>query len=413
VIPADTPTPVQEAIPEAGKSTSVSCQRLTIVEAIGLVPDNLRTHASGFEDPRFNWKAITDGNYTVHYYGDIELAAAVISGTREGSDRLKFFVATFTRSPVDIFLYENSADLTKVLPATYPRLDGIDYLGAALVDERVLLVSGGVTLDVASTTVYELTELIVRETSGSTIPNWLVDGLAAYTSCHGDEYPAALRYGIFTKRIMPLGYKPDSADGRLIQVGQSLSVVEFLISNYGEDRMARLLEAIKARGDIDLALEQAYGLSQSDLDHKWRLSVGLDPLPVTPATDKPTPRPTYTSPPTPRPASMDRPEKDESLSGTIWQLRNYGTSLEDVILELHTDGRVNKSNLDYQSWEQYGDTFYYYINDKFATYVGAVSEDRDYISGTASNDARNSWTWEAFRISNSSNPTPRHTPTTS
>ena len=102
---------------------------------------------------------------------------------------------------------------------------------------------------------------------------------------------------------MPLGDQSDDAQVFLIQIGQSLSVVEFLISNYGEERMPHLLEAIKERGEIDLALEQVYGFSQSDLDREWRLSVLLDPLPATPATDKPVPPTERPVPPNPGPPS--------------------------------------------------------------------------------------------------------------
>ena len=97
-----------------------------------------------------------------------------------------------------------------------------------------------------------------------------------------DDYEAALRYGIFTRRIRPLWFQ-GSFSGRpediIIAYGQARSVVFFLINTYGQDRMAALFPVLQRTLSIDQALMEVYGMDQYGVDSAWRESLGLDPLP--------------------------------------------------------------------------------------------------------------------------------------
>ena len=128
--------------------------------------------------------------------------------------------------------------------------------------------------------------LLVGEAAGSAIgqvPSWLNEGLAEYGNIDPtDDYNAALRYGIFTRRIKPLWYLSSfggTPEDIIIAYGQGRSVVQYMIDTYGETRMAALFPVLQRTLDIDLALLEVYGMDQFGLDTAWREALGLEPLP--------------------------------------------------------------------------------------------------------------------------------------
>ena len=52
-----------------------------------------------------------------------------------------------------------------------------------------------------------------------------------------------------------------------------------MVLEYGEGKMAELMQAITRTLDIDSALMQVYGLDQHGIDSAWRQELGLQPLP--------------------------------------------------------------------------------------------------------------------------------------
>ena len=93
---------------------------------------------------------------------------------------------------------------------------------------------------------------------------------------------AALRYGIYTRRIRPLWYLrtfSGEPEDILIAYGQGKSVVSYMVSRWGEDKISRLFEVLRDTNDIDAALLTVYGVDQYGLDTAWRQALGMEPLP--------------------------------------------------------------------------------------------------------------------------------------
>ena len=65
----------------------------------------------------------------------------------------------------------------------------------------------------------------------------------------------------------PFSAKPEEA---YISYAQSQSLVEFLIQDYGKDRIFRLLTLLKEGNTCDEALSEVYGFDQDGLDELWR-----------------------------------------------------------------------------------------------------------------------------------------------
>ena len=241
-----------------------------------------------YEDNRFHWLSLNDGLITVYYYSEYveERARIILEAAKETMDRMVGVLGIAPTDPLRIVTYNNYRHMVMALPFRSATVSqDLQAQGMAFSDERVLLIHG-FDPTVTGTTSHEFTHLLVSEASGgsySAVPAWLNEGLAEYGNIdQTDEYDAALRYGIYTRRIKPLWYQQTFSgepEDIIIAYGQGKSVVNFMVDRWGEDRISEIFVALRQTGDIDAALLQVYGLDQYGMDSAWRQSLGLEALP--------------------------------------------------------------------------------------------------------------------------------------
>ena len=241
-----------------------------------------------YEDNRFEWLTVVEGLITVYYYGEyVEARAHIVLEAAQANLKKMLPVLGITPTePLRIVSYNNYRHMVAALPFRSQAVsEGLQTQGMAFSNERVLLVHG-FDPTVTGTVSHEFTHLLVGEAAGaaiSQVPSWLNEGLAEYGNIDPtDDYDAALRYGIFTRRIKPLWYLSSfggTPEDIIIAYGQGRSVVQYMIDTYGEDRMAALFPVLQRTLDIDEALLEVYGIDQFGLDTAWRIALGLEPLP--------------------------------------------------------------------------------------------------------------------------------------
>ncbi len=241
-----------------------------------------------YTDSRFQWLTISDDLITVYYYSEYveERANTILDAARETMDNMVKVLGIAPKEPLRIVTYNNYRHMSAALPFRSAAVNqDLVAQGMAFSNERVLLIHG-FDPTVTGTVSHEFTHLLVAEAAGGTasaIPTWLNEGLAEYGNIdQTDDYDAALRYGIYTRRIRPLWYLRSftgEPEDILIAYGQGKSVVEFMVQRWGEDRISQLFDVVRQTQDIDAALLQVYGVDQYGMDTEWRLSLGLEPLP--------------------------------------------------------------------------------------------------------------------------------------
>ena len=239
-------------------------------------------------DNRFQWRTVSDDLITVYYYSEYveERARKILEAARVTMDNMVKVLGIAPTEPLRIVTYNNYRHMSTALPFRSQAVtEELQAQGMAFADERVLLIHG-FDSTVTGTVSHEFTHLLVAEAAGGTasaIPSWLNEGLAEYGNIdQTDDYDAALRYGIYTRRIRPLWYLSSftgEPEDILIAYGQGKSVVSFMIARWGEGRVSRLFEVVRNTNDIDSALLQVYGVDQYGLDTAWRQSIGLESLP--------------------------------------------------------------------------------------------------------------------------------------
>ena len=239
-------------------------------------------------DNRFEWLTVSDELITVYYYGEYveERARIILDAARQTMDNMVQVLGIAPTDPLRIVAYNNYRHMSMALPFRSQAVsEELRAQGMAFTDERVLLVHG-FDPTVTGTVSHEFTHLLVAEAAGGTsaaVPSWLNEGLAEYGNIdQTDDYDAALRYGIYTRRIRPLWYLRSFSgepEDILIAYGQGKSAVNFMVRRWGEGRISELFAALRQTNDIDAALMRVYGVDQHGMDSAWRVSLGLEPLP--------------------------------------------------------------------------------------------------------------------------------------
>lgn len=287
----------------------------------------LRTEEEVFVylDNRFEWLTVSDGLITVYYNNSLveERARHVLETASATLERMGPVLGVNPEHPLHIVTYHDYRDMVGALPfRSQATREQLLTAGMAFDEERVLMVySGGP--GVTGTTAHEFTHLLVGDALGwayPQVPDWLNEGLAEYGDFTGDDdYNDFLIPAIRSGEVRPLWHQGSfSGTPReiLIAYGQGKSVVEYLVANFGEAKMAELMQAIARTLDIDQALEQVYNLDQYELDSAWRRSLGLEPLPR-PQEIRPTPQPQPTATAVPAPTATPPETVSETAPATV------------------------------------------------------------------------------------------------
>ena len=239
-------------------------------------------------DNRFHWLTVSDDLITVYYYSEYveNRANDILEAAQQTMENMVKVLGIAPTEPLRIVTYNNYRHMAQALPFRSQAVrEELQAQGMAFANERVLLIHG-FDPTVTGTVSHEFVHILVAEAAGGTasaIPSWLNEGLAEYGNIdQTDDYDAALRYGIYTRRIRPLWYLrtfTGEPEDILIAYGQGKSVVNFMVDRWGEGRISRLFEVVRRTNDIDSALLEVYGVDQHGMDTAWRQSIGLDPLP--------------------------------------------------------------------------------------------------------------------------------------
>ena len=262
-------------------------------------------------DTRFEWFTVSEGIITVYYNNPLVESRAqhVLETAMTSLQVMGPVLGIDPEQPLHIVTYHNYRDMIDALPfRSQATREQLITQGMAFDEERVLMVHSG-DRSVTSTTAHEFTHLLVGDAVGraySQVPAWLNEGLAEYGGRQGsgnEIVSNTLMRAIQSGKLRPLWHQgtfSGTPDDIVIGYAHGESVVTFLILNYGEAKMAELMQAITRTLDMDKALQQVYGMDQYELDSAWRQALGLEPLPR-PQETTPTPRPTLTSRTTPEP----------------------------------------------------------------------------------------------------------------
>ena len=250
----------------------------TITDADGA---RLETPPAGvhFEDDRYRWRNLTEGNITIFWYqGDDTFARELMDSCQEGLARLTEQFGAYPGRPISIYIYASSAELrgAMIFPQEWTG-------GTAFIEFGIIAI--GISPDSLDwgkdALVHELTHLVVHQLVFSpygSLPLWLDEGLAMYNEGELDPdlnyyLEKAISEGsLLSVRSLCSPFSSD-LDKAYLSYAESYSLVEYLLDSYGGEKMLHLLTLFKRGSTYDEALTGAYGFTISELDARWRESL--------------------------------------------------------------------------------------------------------------------------------------------
>jgi Peptidase MA superfamily len=249
-------------------------------------------------DDIHNWQTITSGQLRLHWYGkDKAFAQEMLNAGMEGLNRNAKQAGLKTDAPINLYVYPNYADLQDAI------LYESSWVGGeAFPDENIVIMgtSGSDSNWDKNTVIHELTHVLVGHLTFSClsyVPQWLNEGLAVYSEGPLDpQFQGPLDQSIHADKLLTIrsisGAFSEVSSKADLSYAESFSIVNFLISTYGQDKMTALLVALRDGATTDEALTQTYGFNIDGLETQWRTAIGAPPE-TTSAQPTAQPTPTY------------------------------------------------------------------------------------------------------------------------
>jgi hypothetical protein len=227
------------------------------------------------DDGRYQWKNRNEGQITLFWYtGDDAFAATLMDDAQQSLVRLTDYYGIIVDRPVRIYVYANLNDLRGALIFPTGWEGGVEYPTYGV---TVVSIATDELEWAARVMPHELTHLVVQQVifnPYNSLPVWLNEGLAMYMEGTLDPYYAAIfesaaaADGLISVRSMA---SPFSAfgDEALLAYIESYKLVEYLVDNYGRDKMLELLETFRQGSGYDEALLKVYGFDMDGLNALW------------------------------------------------------------------------------------------------------------------------------------------------
>ncbi len=233
-----------------------------------------------FDDTKHNWKSITQGPVTLYWYeGNDNFADALMQAAQDGLAKIENDIGLYTDGTVRIYIYGSQSDLLSSQLFAPDWQGGVTFQGFDVIAIGVspIQISFGL-----GATPHELTHWAIghyiHNPYGAGLPLWLEEGLATYVQNQDDG--TWLAKAIAENKLISIRTisSPFSAvaEQAYISYAESYSIINFLLDEYGKEKMAELLSVFRDGATYDAALLQVYGFDQDGLDRLWRQSIGAE-----------------------------------------------------------------------------------------------------------------------------------------
>ena len=229
-----------------------------------------------FDDSRYQWRSLTEGKLTLLWHeGDEPFARELMSTAQETLLRLAEDTGAQLRRPSRIYIYPSARELQGAMIFPQEWTGGVAFTGYGTIAIGI----GADNLAWGKKAMaHELTHLVIDQMTlnpYNDIPIWLDEGLAMRSE--GLIEPQFTSYllkaltegGLFSVRSLSSPFSADT-EKALLSYAQSHSLVEFLISSYGQEKMLELLETFEEGSTYDGAFEKVYGFDMDELDILWQ-----------------------------------------------------------------------------------------------------------------------------------------------
>ena len=251
---------------------------VTAKDADGAVMETLPQNLD-IKDERYGWKTLKEGMISLYWYnGNNSFAQELMGAAQTALGRLAENTGAALKNPVSLFIYANSSDLRNAL------IFSQDWTGGVAFSEFGIIAIGISTaqLDWGKRAIsHELTHLVVYQATQNPYngtPSWLDEGLAMFSE--GDleyQFSSALEDAENSGTLISVQSlsSPFSAyaNQAVLAYAESYGIVNYLIDEYGREKMFELLNIYREGAGYDEALKTVYGFNMQSLNTQWQAAL--------------------------------------------------------------------------------------------------------------------------------------------
>ncbi|MCG8347845.1 MAG: hypothetical protein MI924_08715 [Chloroflexales bacterium] len=230
-----------------------------------------------YHDQRFTWQEQTARSVTVFWYqGGADFGDTLMQTAIRTIDRLQDEIGADVKDPIKIYIYASNRDMRPALQS-----NEVEWVGGQAWPDLGLIVGAiesGNTDEIQRLIPHELSHQVLHQAVDNPyggLPVWFDEGLAVYNQEIADPgFTELLDAAASEGRLIPLealssGF-PADPDQAALSYAQSHSIVDYIITTYGETALRELTVAFSQATPVEQALSETLGIGVDDLDAAWR-----------------------------------------------------------------------------------------------------------------------------------------------
>lgn len=255
-----------------------------LVDSAGTILD---TPSKPFKvvDTRRTWRELKNDRVAIYWYdGDETFGQGVFDKANQTLDSIENDIGAKVDRQIQIWMYGNHEDFISALPPGQPEWIG----GQSFNDFNVVLVlASGTGLDYATRgALHEMTHQVIAEAMRGpyqqAFPHWMDEGLAVYHQFippHLDDFlqppfQLAIKEDTLFHLVTLDSNFPADPNEADVAYAESYGVVEYMIHQYGADKMKQIFGLFKQGASSDEAFQQVINVDTDGLENLWRKSIG-------------------------------------------------------------------------------------------------------------------------------------------
>ncbi len=230
----------------------------------------------GFDDNRYSWHSLTEGNVTLYWYEASESFAQDLMVTaQQALIQLDKDTGAHLEKSVKVYIYADAQDLMGAM--IYPR----EWTGGVAFTRYGIIAIGIAPNNLQwgeGAIAHELAHLVIHQMTFNPyggLPTWLDEGLAMHAE--GKLNPGFTDYlneaitegNLISVRSLSSPFSA-YAEQSYLSYAQSYSLVDFLIGKYGQGKMLELLNTFREGNNHDGAFKKVYGFDMDGLNIRWQ-----------------------------------------------------------------------------------------------------------------------------------------------
>ena len=233
-----------------------------------------------YKDPSFDWQRYRQGDIIILWHDrPRESVVAVATDVNQRLQSVKELLGLNSVEPMKAVIFNSSRESARGFPLVSQTAQQGHVFGGFAFGQFDLFVLAGLN---TNGIIHEMTHLLVDESVNSPfakIPAWLNEGLAMHFESNSfrrnETVEQALRDGNLLQ-LRSMGTVPGRPQDVRTFYAQAWSIVDYMISTYGRENMAALLNAINRGKSVEEAAIEIYGIGLAELERDWKSRLAGD-----------------------------------------------------------------------------------------------------------------------------------------